>query len=183
MLCSLFFAFFQIALFTFGGGYAMIAQIRETVVQQKRWLSDQELLEVIAIAESTPGPIAINLATYVGYKKAGVLGSMVATLAVVLPSFVIIFAISLFLDAFMANRLVAYAFKGIKCAVAFLILKAGCNLLKGMKRGVLPGCMLVTVLALMIAFDIFSVSFSSVFFILAGGLLGILVYGVRRAGE
>ena len=183
MRLSLFLTFFKIALFTFGGGYAMIAQIRETVVQQKKWLSDEELLEVIAIAESTPGPIAINLATYVGYKKAGVLGSIVATTAVVLPSFLIIFAISMFLDSFMANKYVAYAFQGIKCAVAFLILKAGCNLFKGMKRGLLPMCTLGAVLALMIAFDIFSVSFSSVFFILAGGLVGIAVYGVRRAGE
>ncbi len=183
MLGSLFCTFFKIALFTFGGGYAMIAQIRETVVQQRKWLTDEELLEVIAIAESTPGPIAINLATYVGYKKAGLLGSAVATFAVVLPSFAIIFAISLFLDAFMANRFVAYGFKGIKCAVAFLILKAGLNLLKGMERKPLPVCTLLAVLILMLLFDVFSVSFSSVFFILLGGVMGIVVYGVLGAKE
>ena len=123
MLLSLFLTFLKIGLFTFGGGYAMIAQIKETVVQNKKWMTDQELLEVIAIAESTPGPIAINLATYVGYKKRGVLGSALATLGVVIPSLIIIFIISLFLDEFMTNKYVAYAFTGIKCAVAFLILK------------------------------------------------------------
>ena len=123
-LSELFMTFFKIGLFTFGGGYAMISQIKEAVVEKKKWLSDDELMEIITIAESTPGPIAINLATFVGYKRKGVKGSIAATLGVILPSFIILYIISLFLDSFMENKYVAYAFSGIKCAVAFLILKA-----------------------------------------------------------
>jgi chromate transporter len=178
---ELFRTFFQIGLFTFGGGYAMIAQIKETVVQEKHWLTDEELLEVIAIAESTPGPIAINLATYVGYKRKGVPGSVMATLGVVLPSFVILYTISLFLDAFLSNRWVAYAFTGIKCAVAYLILRAGLDLLKKLPRKALPMTMMGSVLALLLGFEFFAVSFSSIVFIAAGGLLGILMYGLRES--
>ncbi len=178
---ELFRAFFQIGLFTFGGGYAMIAQIKETIVQEKRWLTDEDLMEVIAIAESTPGPIAINLATYVGYKRKGFPGSLMATLGVVLPSFVILYTISLFLDAFMANRWVAYAFTGIKCAVAYLILRAGLDLLKKLPRKALPMTMMGISLALLLGFEFFAVSFSSIVFIAAGGLLGILMYGLRES--
>ena len=179
---ELFRTFFQIGLFTFGGGYAMIAQIKETVVQEKQWLTDEELLEVIAIAESTPGPIAINLATYVGYKRRSFGGSAMATLGVVLPSFLILYVISLFLDAFLANQWVAYAFTGIKCAVAYLILRAGLDLLKKLPRQALPMTMLGVTLTLLLSFELFAVSFSSIVFIAAGGLLGILLYGLRKSG-
>ena len=97
----LFFEFFKIGLFTFGGGYAMIAVIERTIVERKKWIDHDEYLDVVAIAESTPGPIAINSATSIGYKVAGVLGSTFATLGVVLPSFVIIFIISLFFNQFL----------------------------------------------------------------------------------
>ena len=97
MLMSLFVTFFKIGLFTFGGGYAMISQIKEYIVEKNKWISEEELLDIITIAESTPGPIAINMATYVGYKKKKILGSLCATLGVVLPSFIIIYIISLFL--------------------------------------------------------------------------------------
>lgn len=173
MLLSLFFTFLKIGLFTFGGGYAMIANIREVVVEGKGWLTDDELLQVITIAESTPGPIAINLATYVGFKKKGFFGSLAATLGVVLPSLCIIYAISLFLDAFMANKYVAYAFVGIKCAVAFLIIKAGLNMLSAMKKDKFNLIVFFAVFSLLIAFELLSVSFSSVFLILIGGALGI----------
>ncbi len=180
MLLSLFLTFLKIGLFTFGGGYAMIAQIKETVVQHKKWMTDQELLEVIAIAESTPGPIAINLATYVGYKKRGVLGSALATIGVVIPSLIIIFIISLFLDEFMTNKYVAYAFTGIKCAVAFLILKAGAEMFKQMKKNAVSILIFSAVFIAMILFDVFSVSFSSVIFILIGGVIGIILCGISK---
>lgn len=185
-MLELFLTFFKIGLFTFGGGYAMIAQVKETVVQKKQWMTDEELIQMLAIAESTPGPIAINMATYVGYKRKGVLGSALATFGVVLPSLVIIYVISLFLDAFMANKYVAWAFTGIKCAVAFLILRAGMGLLKKMERKVLPVCTFVAVMGIMIALELFAVSFSSVFLILIGGLLGIVIYAVlgrKKGGE
>ena len=174
MIASLFFTFFKIGLFTFGGGYAMIAQIREIVVDKMGWLDEKELMEVIAVAESTPGPIAINMATYVGYKKKGFLGSLAATLGVIIPSVVILYAISLFLDSFMANKYVAYAFTGIKCAVAFLILRAGFDMLKKMTRRPLNIAVFCAVFTAMIILELFALSFSSIVFILAGGLLGIL---------
>lgn len=156
----------------------MIANIRESVVEKRGWLDDDELLNVITVAESTPGPIAINLATYVGYKKRGILGSVCSTLGVVLPSLVIIFVISLFLDAFMANKYVAYAFVGIKCAVAFLILKAGADMLLKMPKRILPCLTFFAVLAAMIAFELLSISFSSIFLILIGGAIGIIAYSL-----
>lgn len=183
MLFSLFITFFKIGLFTFGGGYAMIAQIKETIVEKNKWITEEELLEIIAIAESTPGPIAINMATFVGFKKKGVLGSACATLGVVLPSLMIIYIISLFLDAFMANQYVKYAFVGIKCAVAFLILKAGITMISKKMLKPLPICIMVTVTALMILFELLSISFSAVFFILMGGIIGIVAYSLLKNKE
>ena len=123
IILELFYIFFKLGLFTFGGGYAMIPQIKEVVIEKKKWISEEEMLDIIAIAESTPGPIAINSATYIGYKQNKILGSIFATLGVVLPSFLIIFPLSLFFDKFLENQYVAYAFVGIKACVAFLILK------------------------------------------------------------
>ena len=133
-LIELFLTFFKLGLFTFGGGYAMIPQIKEQVIEKKKWLTEEEVLEIIAISESTPGPIAINMATFIGYRQKKVLGSLMATLGVVLPSLIIIFIISLFFDAFLANKYIAYAFIGIKACVAFLITKAGLEMLIKMKR-------------------------------------------------
>ena len=183
MLVSLFITFLKLGLFTFGGGYAMIANIREVVVERKKWLSEEELLQVITIAESTPGPIAINLATYVGYKKKGFLGSMLATLGVVIPSLVIIYTISLFLDAFMENIYVANAFVGIKCAVAFLILKAGFDMFLKLEKKFLPLLVFSAVFFLMITFELLSISFSSVFLIIIGGIVGIVAYALMKIKE
>jgi len=176
---ELFFTFFKIGLFTFGGGYAMIAQIREVVVQKKQWLSEEELMEIIAVSESTSSPIAINLATYVGYKRKGFWGSLCATLGVIVPSVVIIYIISLFLDGFMTNRFVSYAFMGIKCAVAFLIIKAGLDMARKMEKKPLPMSMFFICLAALLILELFSVSFSSIVFILGGGLVGLMTYGIN----
>lgn len=183
MLFDLFLTFFKIGLFTFGGGYAMIANIREVVVDKKGWLSEEELLQVITIAESTPGPIAINLATYVGYQKKGFWGSLLATLGVVLPSLTIVYIISLFLDAFMANTYVAYAFVGIKCAVAFLILKAGMNMLSKLKKKPLPLITFGVVFGLLLLLDVLAVELSAIVLILLGGILGICVYARKGAAQ
>lgn len=177
---ELFFVFFKIGLFTFGGGYAMISQIKEVVVEKKGWITEEKLLEIIAIAESTPGPIAINMATYIGYTQKKVLGSIMATLGVVLPSMIIIFTISLFLDQFMANEYVQYAFVGIKCCVCFLILKAGMQLFKKSKKTVMSLCVTSVVFILMILFELFSISFSSIIFIIAGGLISLLAYSIKN---
>lgn len=180
---ELFWTFFKLGLFTFGGGYAMIPQIKEIVVEKKKWLTEDEVLEMIAIAESTPGPIAINMATFIGYRQKGVLGSLLATLGVILPPMTIIFIISLFLEAFMQNQFVQYAFMGIKCAVAYLILNAGLKMLKKTKKNFVNILLIVSVIILMVLFDIFSIKFSSIFFILLGGLIGIILLCIKNHSQ
>jgi len=172
---NLFLTFFKIGITTFGGGYAMISQIKETIVDKREWISNDDLLEIIAISESTPGPIAINMATYIGYRKGKILGSILSTLGVILPSFLIIFTISFFVDQFLANKYVSYAFVGIKCAVAFLILKAGIKMIKESDRSVLTIIIFSLVTILMILLDLFSLSFSSIYLILIGGFISWLI--------
>ena len=121
---KLFWCFFKIGAFTFGGGYAMIPLIQKEVVEKQKWVTDDDIFDIIAIAESTPGPIAINSATFIGYKTCGVMGSVAATLGVVLPSFVIILLISYLLREFATLTVVKYAFFGIRAGVLALILKA-----------------------------------------------------------
>ena len=183
MIFKLFWAFFKIGLFTFGGGYAMIATIREEIVERKNWLDEDELMQIIAVAESTPGPIAINMATYVGYKKRGVLGSAAATLGVVVPSLIIIYIISLFLDAFMANKYVAYAFVGIKCAVAFLILKAGMGMFQKLEKKWLPMTVFAIVFVGLLVLEMLAAELSTIVLILCGGIIGIVAYGVPGRKE
>lgn len=159
----------------------MIAQIKESVVEKKQWLTSDELTQVIAIAESTPGPIAINLATYVGYKRKGFWGSVFATLGVVLPSMVILFLLSLFLRDFTKYTPVQYAFTGINCAVAFLILKTGAEMFLKMEKSVLTVLSFLAVFTFMIVFEIFSIPFRSVFYILIGGGIGVIAHALTRA--
>ena len=124
ILLELFLTFAKIGLFTFGGGYAMISLIEDVCVDRRGWITHDEMMDITVIAESTPGPIAINCATFVGYRRGGVLGAVLATFGVVLPSFVIIFLIAQVLDNFLAIPLIAHAFGGIKLAVGLLILDA-----------------------------------------------------------
>ena len=123
-LWQVFATFFKIGAFTFGGGYAMIPLIQKETVDNHGWVTDEDILEIIAIAESTPGPIAINSATFVGYRTCGVWGSVAATLGVVLPSFVLIYAISFVLRQFQELKAVQYAFHGIRAGVLALLCKA-----------------------------------------------------------
>ena len=173
---SLFLTMLKIGLFTFGGGYAMIALLENEFVTKKKWLGKDEFLDVAAIAESTPGPIAINAATYIGYKNSGIIGSMIATLGICIPSFVIIYAISLFFDAFLSLTLVAYAFKGIQICVVYLILTAGLKMLKQMKKTVFNIIIISITLICMVAFSLFAVKFSTIFYILISGICGVVVY-------
>ena len=172
----LFITFFKIGLFTFGGGYAMIAVIQREIVDKKKWIGQDDFLDIIAIAESTPGPLAINSATYVGYKTCGVLGSIFATLGVVLPSFLIIYAISFFFEAFLALEYVKYAFMGIQACVAFLIVNAGIKMLKHLKLNLFNGILFGVSMVSLVVFDLFAVNFSTIFYILIGGIVGVSVY-------
>ena len=133
-LLSLFLSMLKIGLFTFGGGYAMIHLLENEFVSRKNWIDGEEFIDLVAIAESTPGPIAINCATYIGYKKQGVAGALSATLGMCLPSFTIIYLISLFFDRFLEISWVASAFKGIQVCVVFLTLSSGFKMLKKIKK-------------------------------------------------
>ena len=181
MLLTLFLTLFKIGAFTFGGGYAMLALLENEFVSKKKWMEKEEFLDMVAIAESTPGPIAINCATYIGYKQAGVLGSACATLGVVLPSFIIIYVISLFLDAFLTFKLVGYAFRGIQAGVVYLILSAGLKMLKGLKKDVLSVVILSAVMILSVAFSLLAISFSAILFILISAAVGLSVWAIARA--
>lgn len=182
---SLFLTMLKIGAFTFGGGYAMIALLENEFVAKKQWLEKDEFLNVAAIAESTPGPIAINSATYIGYKRAGVLGAVMATLGVVLPSFVIIYAISLFFDTFLSLTYVAYAFRGIQVCVVYLILSAGVKMLRQIKKSALNVSIVLVTLVCMIALSVCAINFSTIFYILISGTVGVAVYlvGKIRKGE
>ena len=131
---SLFLTFAKIGAFTFGGGYAMIPLIQKETVEKQKWISDDDILDIVAIAESTPGPIAINAATFVGHKVCGFWGSFAATLGIVLPSFLIIYTISFVLRQFSELRIVKYAFNGIRAGVLALILKALVSMYKQFKK-------------------------------------------------
>ena len=173
---SLFLTMLKIGLFTFGGGYAMIALLENEFVAKKKWIEKDEFLDVAAIAESTPGPIAINAATYIGFKNAGIVGSIMATLGICIPSFVIIYAISLFFDTFLSLTLVAYAFKGIQICVVYLILSAGLKMLKQMKKTGFNIVIVLITLICMVVLSLFAVKFSTIFYILISGVFGVVVY-------
>ena len=173
---SLFLTMLKIGLFTFGGGYAMIALFENEFVEKKKWLEKDEFLDVAAIAESTPGPIAINAATYIGYKNAGIIGSIIATLGICIPSFIIIYAISLFFDAFLSLTLITYAFKGIQICVVYLILTAGLKMLAHMKKNAFNIIIISITLICMVVFSLFAVKFSTIFYIMISGACGVVVY-------
>ena len=172
-LIKLFLVYMKIGLFTFGGGYAMIALIEDEIVAKRGWITKEELADIVVIAESTPGPIAINCSTYVGYKIAGVIGSAVATTAVVIPSFAIIYLISLFIEAFLAIELVAYAFYGINCAVGLIIVRTGIKMMKSFKKTPLSlTCFTVATVGFAVV-NLFALNFSPIWFVLAGVIIGI----------
>jgi chromate transporter len=173
---ELFLTMLKIGAFTFGGGYAMIALLEAEFVSKKGWMDKDEFLDMVAIAESTPGPIAINSATYIGYKMLGFWGSLVATLAMCIPSFAIIFTISLFFDEFLSLTLVANAFRGIQVCVIYLIFSAGMKMLGQIKKNVLNISILAVTVILMIIFSVFAVKFSSIFFIIASGCIGLFTF-------
>ena len=175
-LWQLFATLFKIGLFTFGGGYAMFPLLERELVEKRGWIEKEEFIDMVAIAESTPGPVAINTATFVGFRRAGIPGSLVATLGVCLPSFLIIYAVSLFFDRFLSLSLVAAAFRGIQVCVVFLVFWAGIKLFRILKPGFFNAVVLVAVFACMTLFSLFSVRFSSIFYILIAGALGIFAF-------
>ena len=188
VLLDLFLSFAKIGLFTFGGGYAMIALIENTCVEKKRWITHDEMMNVTVIAESTPGPIAINCATYVGYKQRGLTGAVVATVGMVLPSFCIILLISRYLDNFLEIPWIAHAFWGIKIAVGLLILDAGLKMVKKMQKKPLPRIVMVCALVAMLLINCFALRVSSIALMLIAGAVSLALFLAtnktgRRAAE
>ena len=181
LLLELFLTFAKVGLFTFGGGYAMIALIEDSCVEKKQWITHDEMMNVTVIAESTPGPIAINCATYVGYKQKGLTGAAVATMGMVLPSFCIIFLISMFLDHFLEISWIAHAFMGIRLAVGILILDAGIRMLRKMQKKALPRAIMLCAFAAMLLVDLFALRVSSIMLMLAAAIVSLSVFLVGQA--
>lgn len=183
ILIDLFLTFAKIGLFTFGGGYAMISVIENNCVERKRWITHDEMMDVTVIAESTPGPIAINCATFTGYKKAGFMGALVATFGIVLPSFVVIYLISILLDNFLELTIIANAFKGIKIAVGLLILDAAITMLKKMHKKKLPRAIMVCSCIATLCINIFAFDFSSISLMIIAAVVSLIIFVINGAPE
>lgn len=180
LLLDLFLNFAKVGLFTFGGGYAMIALIENTCVEKKQWITHDEMMNITVIAESTPGPIAINCATYVGYKQKGFIGALLATVGMILPPFCIIFLISLFLDHFLEITWIAHAFLGIKIAVGILILDAAIKMIQKMQKKWMPRVFMVCAFAAMMLINIFSVRVSTIILMLAAGVISLIIFVIQK---
>ena len=173
---DLFLTFAKIGLFTFGGGYAMIAMIENHCVARKKWITHDEMMNIMVIAESTPGPIAINCATFTGYRKAGFPGALIATFGIVLPSFTIIYLISMFLDNFLELTIIANAFQGIKIAVGILILDAAFTMVRKMHKKKLPRAIMVCSCIAMLCINIFAWNFSSISLMLVAAVVSLAIF-------
>ena len=180
ILSDLFIVFFKIGLFTFGGGYAMLALIEDICVEKKKWITHEEMMDITVIAESTPGPIAINLATYVGYKLRKIPGALIATIGIIIPSFFIVFLISQFLDRFLEIKWVSSAFQGIKIAVAILIIDAAIKMIRKMKKKPFQITMMIAALISMLVINVLALHVSSLVIMLAGAAAGLIFYAVHN---
>ena len=180
ILLDLFLTFAKIGLFTFGGGYAMISLIENSCVEKKGWITHDEMMNVTVIAESTPGPIAINCATFVGYKQKGLIGAIAATIGMVLPSFSIIFLISMFLDNFLEIAWIAHAFMGVKIAVGILILDAAIKMIRKMQKKPIPLTIMACAFLAMLLIDIFALHVSSITLMLIAAVISLAIFLTRR---
>ena len=179
IILQLFISMLKIGCFAFGGGYAIIALLENEFITKRKWIEHDEFMDVVAIAESTPGPIAINVATYIGYKLKGFLGAVIATAGICVPSFVIMYIVSVFYERFMDIAIVAAAFKGIQICVVYLIASAGFKMLKKMKKTPLNIAAFSVTCIAMILCTLFEIHVSSVLFIFAAGVIGLLVFIVK----
>lgn len=181
ILPDLFLTFAKVGLFTFGGGYAMISLIEDTCVRKKQWITHEDMMNVTVIAESTPGPIAINCATFVGYKQKGLPGAVMATLGMILPSFLVILLISTFLEHFLEIVWIANAFKGIRIAVGILILDAALKMIRKMPKKRMPLTIMICAAALMLLVNLFSWDLSSIVIMLAAGVVSLSLFIMGKA--
>lgn len=182
-MLELFFTFIKIGLFTFGGGYAMIPMIAQYCVEEKKWITDDDMMNITVIAESTPGPIAINCATFVGFQQAGLPGAFIATLGIILPSFLIIYLISFFFNHFLEYEIVVHAFWGIKAAVGILIFRAAIQMIKKMKKEKFSCVILGSAAFVMFCINLFAWNFSSLSLLIVAMLAAFLFYEIQKSGE
>lgn len=176
LLIEIFLTFLKIGVVMFGGGYAMIPILRYEVVVRRQWISEQEFVDLIAIAESTPGPIAINSATYVGYKVGGIAGSALATLGIVIPSFTIILCVAIALSRFYTHKLVRGVLNGIRGAVVGLVLSALIVLIRGVLKGLAPISTIITLgIALAIFISVAVLDLDPVMLIALSALIGLIL--------
>ena len=180
ILLELFFTFAKIGLFTFGGGYAMISIIENQCVERKKWISSDEMMTITVIAESTPGPIAINCSTFAGYKRAGISGALAATLGMVMPSFIVIYFISMHLDNFLELSIIANAFKGIKIGVGFLILNAGITMLKKMPKKKLSKVIMICSCITMLCINFFAWKISSISLMVVAAIVSLALFNIQE---
>ena len=183
IIADLFLTFAGIGCFTFGGGYAMIALIEDRCVERKKWITHDDMMNITVIAESTPGPIAINCATFVGWRQAGTAGAFAATVGMVMPSFLIIFLISRYLDSFLEIAWVARAFRGIRIAVGILIADAGLNMLKRMKKKRFPRTVAAVSFLVILAGNLLSVRVSSIVLMIAAAIVGLAFSSLNAKGS
>lgn len=172
---NLFWSFCRIGGLTFGGGYAMLPMLQKEVVETHKWATEQELLDYYAVGQATPGVIAVNTATFIGYKEKGILGAIFATSGVVFPSLAIIMSIAGFIDSFSDLNIVQHAFSGIRVAVGVLILNALVNLVKGSVKDILGIILFVATFIISIFFNI-----SVVYIVVASALIGIISDFINR---
>ena len=181
-ITELFGTFAKIGMFTFGGGYAMIAMIDHACVEEKKWITHDELMDMTVVAESTPGPIAINCATFTGYKIAGLPGAVAATLGMIIPSFIIIYLISMFLENFLELTIIANAFRGIKIAVGLLILEAGVNMAKKAKKTKQTKIIIPTACGIMLLTHILAWNISPISLMITAGVVSLTVFAIGEKG-
>ena len=183
MLLDLFITFMKIGMFTFGGGYAMISVVENACVEDKHWITHDDMMNITVIAESTPGPIAINCATFVGWKKRGLIGAAAATAGMILPSFLIIYLISRFLDSFLEITWIAHAFEGIKLAVGILIIDAAVKMLRQMPASPVLRLIMACSFAAMLLIDIFALRISSITLLIIAAAVSLLLFAAGQNTE
>ena len=174
-LLEIFWSFLKIGAFTFGGGYAMIPLIQHEVIHKRRWIEERDFLDLLTLAQTAPGPIALNTAVFVGYKRRGYMGALSAILGVIVPSFLVILVVAIFFASIRDNAYVDAAFKGMRPAVVALIVAPIVGLTKGMRWWLVA-------VALAVALVVWHFGISPVWFLIAGAVVGACVVA-RRGGE
>lgn len=174
-LSKIFLSFIKIGMFTFGGGYAMIPLIQKEAVDKNEWVSNEDILEIIAISESTPGPISVNAATFIGYKVAGVLGSFLATFGLVLPSFIIMYLLSFVFEVLENNMVFEYAFLGIRAGVLALIINTLVKMYKQVTKSIISYFIMVLSFILVAIFNI-----NVIFVIILCAIIGLISTGKTK---